>query len=93
MTKATETALFLGVLSLAWLALLFGVAPLPRTIQNEIVPVLPWWALVSFGSYALFTLGYDVVTFNDKPEKMKELKKQILEAKRDLKLNGVAVSE
>ena len=44
-------------------------------MQNEIIPVLPFWALVSFGAYLLFNLGLGIVTFNDKKEAYEELMK------------------
>lgn len=91
MTKAIETVKLLSILTAIWLVLNSGIVPLPSTVQNEIIPVLPWWALVSAGSYALFALGYGVVTLNDKPEKYSELMNQIEEAKADLKRSGIAV--
>lgn len=53
---------------------------------------LPFWALVSFGAFLLFKLGYGVLTFNDVPEAHQELMKQIERAKSDLKSKGVDVS-
>lgn len=52
---------------------------------------LPFWALVSFGSYLLFKLGWGVFTFNDVPAAYDELMGQIDEAKRDLRKKGVDV--
>lgn len=46
---------------------------------------------MTFGAYALGTLGYDVVTFKDKEEKYKELLVQIDEAKKFLKANKVDI--
>lgn len=91
MTKAIETVKLLSIITAIWLILNSGIIPLPSKVQNEIVPVLPWWALVSAGSYALFALGYGVVTLNDKPEKYTELMNQIEEAKTDLKNSGIAL--
>lgn len=54
---------------------------------------IPFWALVSFGAYLLFKLGYGVFTFNDVPEAHKELMAQIQEARTDLKSKGVDVGE
>lgn len=89
MTKATETYTFLGALAAIWIALLLGIIPVSPIVRSEIVPLLPFWALVSFGAYALGTLGYDVLTFNDKPEKYRELMQQIETAKVDLKAKHV----
>jgi dolichol-phosphate mannosyltransferase subunit 3 len=52
---------------------------------------LPFWAIVSFGAYLLFKLGFGVFTFNDVPEAHKELMAQIVEAKEDLRKKGVDV--
>lgn len=52
---------------------------------------LPFWALVSFGAYLLFKLGFGVLTFNDVPQAHNELMRQIDEARKDLKKRGVSV--
>lgn len=50
---------------------------------------LPFWALVSFGSYLLFKLGWGVLTFNDVPDAHKELLKEIDMAREELRSRGV----
>lgn len=52
---------------------------------------LPFWALISFGAYLLFKLGWGVLTFNDVPEAYAELMKQIEQARVELKRKGVEV--
>ncbi|KAI1089014.1 dolichol-phosphate mannosyltransferase subunit 3 [Rostrohypoxylon terebratum] len=52
---------------------------------------LPFWALVSFGAYLLFRLGWNVMTFHDVPEAHKELTAEIELAKADLRRLGVDV--
>ncbi|KAK1999404.1 dolichol-phosphate mannosyltransferase subunit 3 [Colletotrichum falcatum] len=52
---------------------------------------LPFWVLISFGSYLLARLGYNVMTFNDVPEAHKELMAEIDEAVVDLRKLGVDV--
>lgn len=54
---------------------------------------VPFWALVSFGAYLLFKLGWGVFTFNDVPEAHKELMEQIQEARAELRAKGVDVGE
>jgi len=54
-------------------------------------PQLPFWALVSFGAYLLFKLGWGVFTFNDVPEAHKELMVQIQQARTELRAQGVDV--
>ena len=52
---------------------------------------IPFWALVAFGAYLLFKLGYGVFTFNDVPEAHRELMAQIRQARTELKAKGVDV--
>ncbi|RUS21070.1 dolichol-phosphate mannosyltransferase subunit 3-domain-containing protein, partial [Jimgerdemannia flammicorona] len=52
---------------------------------------LPWWALVTFGSYSLGNIGFHVMTFGDCPEAYHELMGEIQEAKNDLRTKGVSV--
>ena len=52
---------------------------------------LPFWALVSFGAYLLFKLGWGVFTFNDVPEAHKELMLEIEVARKELRSKGVDV--
>jgi len=74
-----------------YLALYLQLLPLPALISNEIIPVLPFWALVSFGAYLLLKLGYGVFTFNDVPKAHAELMKEIDMARADLRIKGVDV--
>ncbi|KAF2153321.1 dolichol-phosphate mannosyltransferase subunit 3 [Myriangium duriaei CBS 260.36] len=91
MTKATQSISFIVLLSSIYTALFLGLVPVSSTIQDEIIPVLPLWAVVSFGAYLLFKLGWGVFTFNDVPEAYKELSQQIEQAKVDLRKKGVEV--
>jgi dolichyl-phosphate mannosyltransferase polypeptide 3 len=81
------------LLTSIYLSLFLQVVPLPRKIQEEIVPFLPFWALISFGAYLLFKLGWGVFTFNDVPQAHAELMQQIAEARKDLQAKGVDVGE
>ncbi|KAH9871978.1 hypothetical protein J1614_006237 [Plenodomus biglobosus] len=93
MTRAQQTISIAMLLTSLYLAVFMEVVSFPEKIQKEIVPVLPFWALVSFGAYLLFKLGWGVFTFNDVPEAHKELMQQIHEARIDLKAKGVDVGE
>jgi dolichol-phosphate mannosyltransferase subunit 3 len=57
---------------------------LPLKIQVEIIPVLPFWALVTLGAYLLGRLGLGIMTFKDCNEAHTELMGQIEKAKKDL---------
>jgi len=74
-----------------YIALFLGYIPVSSKIQNEVVPYLPLWGIVSFGAYLLFKLGYGVLTFNDVPEAHKELMGQIEQAKKELKSKGIDI--
>lgn len=93
MTKATETGLVLFALSAIYFSLYSGVIPTSDKIHDEILPYLPFWALVTFGAYSLATLGWGVLTFKDKEGKYKELLEQIDEAKKFYKEKGFDVDE
>ncbi|KAF2086788.1 Dolichyl-phosphate-mannosyl transferase [Saccharata proteae CBS 121410] len=91
MTRAQQTISLGLLLSSVYLACFLGIIPFSPTIQNEVIPVLPFWVIVSFGAYLLFKLGWGVFTFNDVPEAHKELMEQIQEARTDLRTKGVDV--
>ncbi|KAI1172207.1 dolichol-phosphate mannosyltransferase subunit 3 [Nemania sp. FL0916] len=91
MTRAQQTISIGLLISSLYLALYLQLIPLPELVQTEIVPVLPFWALVSFGAYLLFRLGWNVMTFHDVPEAHKELVAEIELAKTDLRRLGVDV--
>ncbi|KAG0260713.1 hypothetical protein DFQ27_003410 [Actinomortierella ambigua] len=93
MTRATEAATAIGILGTIYLALLFQWLPitLPPTIQEFILPVLPWWVLVTFGAYSLGNIGYHVMTFRDCPEAYDELQVQISQAQNDLRSKGIGL--
>ncbi|EON99252.1 putative dolichyl-phosphate mannosyltransferase polypeptide 3 protein [Phaeoacremonium minimum UCRPA7] len=88
MTRAQQT---ISIALLLYLSLYLQLIPLPDIIQQEIVPVLPFWALVSLGAYLLVRLGWGVFTFNDCPDAYKELMGEIELAKKDLRTLGVDV--
>ncbi|TKA75000.1 hypothetical protein B0A55_02640 [Friedmanniomyces simplex] len=91
MTRAQQT-LSIGLLvSSLYMVAFLGLAPMPEKLQTEFIPVLPFWAIVSFGAYLLAKLGYGVLTFNDVPAAHQELVKQIEQARVELKKKGVEV--
>ncbi|KAH7088186.1 dolichol-phosphate mannosyltransferase subunit 3 [Paraphoma chrysanthemicola] len=93
MTRAQQTTSIAMLLTSLYLAVFMEVVSFPEKIQKEIVPFVPFWALITFGAYLLFKLGWGVFTFNDVPDAYKELQAQIQEARIDLKAKGVDVGE
>ncbi|KAF2724565.1 dolichyl-phosphate mannosyltransferase polypeptide 3 [Polychaeton citri CBS 116435] len=91
MTRATQQ-LSAAIAAVAiYLSCFLGMVPLPSTISGEIIPVLPFWIIISLGAFLLFKLGYGVLTFNDVPEAHAELMQQIDVAKKELRTKGVQV--
>jgi len=59
---------------------------------ESIIPALPLWVLVTFGSYSLAVIAYKLMTFNDATEANKSLQQEIIEAKSDLNKRGIRIS-
>jgi len=91
MSRATQSISILFALISLYIALFLGYVPVSTKIQEDIVPVLPFWSLVSFGAFLLARLGYGVMTINDVPEAHAELMAQIQQARTELKAKGVTV--
>ncbi|KAL2000831.1 hypothetical protein VTN02DRAFT_2570 [Thermoascus thermophilus] len=91
MTRAQQTISVLLLVSSLYLALYLGLVPLNETVQREIIPVLPFYALISFGCYLMARLGWAILTFNDVPEAHEELQKEIELAKVELRRGKVDV--
>lgn len=67
-TRAVQLLIVFGSASFVYVLFLLGVIPTTEIVQHEILPVLPFWLLVTFGPYSLGSLGWGLLTFNDKPE-------------------------
>ncbi|KAI5464900.1 Dolichyl-phosphate-mannosyl transferase [Mariannaea sp. PMI_226] len=91
MTRAQQTVSLALLVSSLYLALFLELIPLPPLVQEQVIPVLPFWALVSFGAFLLFRLGWGILTFNDVPGAHKELMGEIDQAKVELRKMGVDV--
>ncbi|KAI4149722.1 MAG: hypothetical protein LQ340_004479 [Diploschistes diacapsis] len=91
MTRAQQTISIGLLVSSLYLACFLQLIPFNAKVQEELIPVIPFWALVSFGSYLLFKLGLGIFTFNDVPEAYKSLMDEIEVAKKDLKSKGISV--
>ncbi|GAA87249.1 hypothetical protein AKAW_05363 [Aspergillus luchuensis IFO 4308] len=98
MTRAQQTLSVLLLVSShnfhhvqLYLVLYLGLVPLNETVQTEVIPVLPFYALICFGCYLLGRLGLAILTFNDVPEAHEELQKEIEQAKAELRRANVDV--
>ncbi|OQD68524.1 hypothetical protein PENDEC_c034G05967 [Penicillium decumbens] len=91
MTRAQQTLSVFLLVSSLYLSLYLGLVPLNETVQAEIIPVLPFYAVISFGCYLLGRLGLAIFTFNDVPEAHAELQKEIELAKIELRKGNVDV--
>ena len=65
---------------------------LPLKVQAEIIPVLPFWALITLASYLLGRLGLGVLRFKDCDEAYDELMRNIKDAKSALDTRKVGWS-
>jgi len=94
MTRATRFGSYASVLTVCYFLAWFSIIPTPfiaEETKDQIVPLLPWWVLVSFGSYSLASLGWGLWSFRDCPDAYTELMHEIQEAKNDLRAKGVTV--
>ncbi|EXJ94339.1 hypothetical protein A1O1_02733 [Capronia coronata CBS 617.96] len=98
MGRAAQTISFALLVSSTYLLLVLPLLTddspipsiLPTKIQVEIIPVLPFWAVITLGTYLLGRLGLGVLQFNDTEEAYKELMGQIEGAKKNLDKRGVS---
>jgi len=93
MTRALQTISVLLLATSLYLSLLLDLLPVPlhSTIHSEILPVLPFWALITFASYLVGRLGWGVLNFKDQEPAYKELMEQIEGAKEKVKGKGVDI--
>ncbi|KAJ6104227.1 hypothetical protein N7523_010547 [Penicillium sp. IBT 18751x] len=91
MTRAQQTLSVLLLVSSLYLSLYLGLVPLNETVQTEVIPVLPFYAVITFGCYLLGRLGLAIFTFNDVPDAHAELQKEIELAKVELRKGNVDV--
>jgi len=94
MARAHRVALIATITTVTYLLLFFNIFPVPlldAKIAEQILPVLPWWLLVAFGSYCLWSIGIGLVSLKECPEAYNELLVEITEAKNDLRTKGVTV--
>ncbi|KAI8099742.1 dolichol-phosphate mannosyltransferase subunit 3 [Halteromyces radiatus] len=89
MTRASETFRTVVIVTIIYTVLFLGLLPLPEVVQDKLIPVFPWWALMTFGSYSLGYLGWHILTFSDCPDAYTELMQEIQLAKTDLISKGV----
>ncbi|PGH11457.1 hypothetical protein AJ80_07137 [Polytolypa hystricis UAMH7299] len=91
MTRAQQSLSIALLISSLYLALYLGLIPLNSTIQDEIIPVLPFYSLIALACYLLFRLGWGVFTFNDVPEAYNSLQEEIRSAQTELRAAKVDV--
>ncbi|KAL0952198.1 hypothetical protein HGRIS_008807 [Hohenbuehelia grisea] len=84
-------ALFITIAYLLTFYEFFAVPLIDQEVAQKVLPALPWWLLVSFGSYSLWSIGWGLFTFRDCPEAYTELLGEIAQAKNELRAKGVSV--
>ncbi|KAG8220158.1 dolichol-phosphate mannosyltransferase subunit 3 [Butyriboletus roseoflavus] len=78
MARAHRVAVYASAFLLVYFLAFFAVLPVPfldPDIVAQLLPVIPWWLLVSFGAYSLASLGWGLFTFQDCPDAYHELLK------------------
>ncbi|KAK6977442.1 dolichol-phosphate mannosyltransferase subunit 3 [Favolaschia claudopus] len=94
MARAHRVALISTFFTALWALVFFKVFLVPgldEAAVSQIWPLIPWWLLVTFGSYSLWSLGWGLFTFRDCPEAYEELMHEISQAKDDLRTKGITV--
>ncbi|EER28342.1 hypothetical protein CPC735_062150 [Coccidioides posadasii C735 delta SOWgp] len=91
MTRAQQSLSIILLLTSLYLALYLGLVPMNGVIQEQIIPYLPAYTIMAFGSYLLFRLGWGMFTFNDVPAAHKSLQAEITTAKAQLRAAKVQV--
>ncbi|KAL1733476.1 dolichol-phosphate mannosyltransferase subunit 3 [Schizophyllum commune] len=94
MTRAQRAGFILALGAAGYFLALAQILPVPLVptdIAEQILPLIPWWLLVTFGSYSLWSLGWGLWTFRDCPEAHEELMLEIAQAKTELRAKGVSV--
>lgn len=90
MSKLTKWLIFISVSLSIWSAIILRhVYLLHATKWGNILLFLPLISLLIFGLYAASVVLYRTFTFNDCNKEADELKKEIEEAKKDLRIKGI----
>ncbi|KAI4499061.1 hypothetical protein M0802_005927 [Mischocyttarus mexicanus] len=90
MSKLSEWLTYTSVPLGLWLAVITGYVNFSyNTEWEEIFQFLPLIALLVFGLYATSVVLYRTCTFNDCNKEAAELKKEIEQAKKDLRKKGI----
>ena len=59
------------------------------SVTDLAVRCAPLWGIFCLGLYALISIGYGLMTFEDCPEAAAELERQIEEARAEMKRRGI----
>ncbi|XP_066910366.1 dolichol-phosphate mannosyltransferase subunit 3-like [Clytia hemisphaerica] len=90
MTKLMQWLFLLSIYGIFYVTALTETLPLSLTENGKFVVAISPIILVGlFGIYSVFVILYRVATFNDCEKAAEELKKQIVEAKKDLSSKGL----
>lgn len=90
MTKFMEWLFGVSAIIVLWLGLL--TEKIPNTLVQEnyqLVLISPIFLVGAFGIYSIVVILWRVYNFNDCEDAAEELKRQIVEAKEDLRNKGM----
>jgi len=94
MARAHRVGSVAALIAAVHFLVLFNIIHVPlfgAETTSQIISLLPWWLLVSFGAYSLWSIGWGLLTLRECPEAYEELIEEIAEAKNDLRTKGVTV--
>uniref|UniRef100_A0A7S4JTX8 Dolichol-phosphate mannosyltransferase subunit 3 n=1 Tax=Odontella aurita TaxID=265563 RepID=A0A7S4JTX8_9STRA len=66
-----------------------GTVGIELSLGNIAVTYAPFWAISCIGIFAVMSIGYGVLTFEDCPEATAELDRQVKDTREELKKRGV----
>ncbi|TRM62118.1 dolichol-phosphate mannosyltransferase subunit 3 [Schizophyllum amplum] len=96
MTRAQRAGFVFALGSVGYILAFLQILPVPLVsaeIAEQVLPLIPWWLLVTFGSYSLWSLGWGLWTFHDCPRHMRSsCLCEIAQAKTDLRAKGVLLT-
>ncbi|KAH9823400.1 dolichol-phosphate mannosyltransferase subunit 3 [Melampsora americana] len=72
---------------------MISIPLVPKSIQTKIIPLTPWWLLITLGAYCLAVLGIGLLTVTDCSQAYEELVQDIAMAKSDLRRRGIQLDD
>lgn len=89
MRQFHATLITIAAFFAAWFVLLSDALPFHLSDSvTQVISVLPWWLLVSFGCYSLASIGYNLLIFRECPSALPSLEADLKRARVHLTQKG-----